>query len=66
MSVASLWAQYRDELASDPFLILALSAALVALATTPMVFAVLGRQDRGALERVRAFRLTPIPERSLP
>jgi hypothetical protein len=39
----SLWARYRDELASDPFLVLALSAALVALATTPVAFAVLGR-----------------------
>jgi len=36
-------AKYRDELASDPFLVLALSAALFALATTPLAFAVLGR-----------------------
>jgi len=43
MNVARLWAQYRDELASDPLLVLALSAALVALATTPLAFAVLGR-----------------------
>src|SRR3954451_9340775 len=43
MSGTSLWAQYRDELASDPLLVLALSAALFALATTPLAFAVLGR-----------------------
>ena len=43
--MTGLWAQYRDELWSDPFLVLALSAALVALATTPLVFAVLGRLD---------------------
>ena len=45
MSLTRLWSQYRDELSSDPFLILALSAALVALATTPIVFAVLGRLE---------------------
>ena len=45
LNVTGLWAQYRDELASDPFLVLALSAALVALATTPLVFAVLGRLE---------------------
>src|SRR5207248_600955 len=43
MSVTSLWTQYRDELANDPLLVLALSSALIALATTPMAFAVLGR-----------------------
>ncbi len=43
--MTGLWAQYRDELWSDPFLVLALSAALVALASTPLVFAVLGRLD---------------------
>jgi hypothetical protein len=30
MSLANLWAQYRDELAGDPLLVLGLSAALVA------------------------------------
>ncbi len=40
-----LWTQYRDELGSDAFLVLALSAALLAFATTPFVFAVLGRRD---------------------
>ena len=41
--MTGLWAQYREELGSDPFLVLALSAALLAIATTPLVFAVLGR-----------------------
>ena len=45
MNLTSLWSRYRDELASDPFLILALSAALIALATTPIAFAILGRLD---------------------
>ena len=45
MSLTSLWTQYRDELASDPLLVLGLTAALVALATTPIAFAVLGRLD---------------------
>src|SRR5271156_764276 len=45
MSLTRLWSQYRDELMSDPFLILALSAALVALATTPIAFAILGRLE---------------------
>jgi hypothetical protein len=45
MNVTGLWAQYRDELASDPFMVLALSAALVTLATTPVAFAVLGRLE---------------------
>ena len=43
MNLTALWSQYRDELASDPFLVLALTAALVSLATTPLAFAVLGR-----------------------
>jgi hypothetical protein len=41
--VAGLWAKFRDELGSDPFVILALLAALIAIATTPIAFAVLGR-----------------------
>jgi hypothetical protein len=41
--VNGLWTQLRDELASDPFLVLAFLAALVALASTPLAFAVLGR-----------------------
>jgi hypothetical protein len=45
ISLTTLWSQYRDELFSDPFLVLALSAALLALATTPIAFAVLGRLE---------------------
>ncbi len=44
-SWGELWSRYRDELSSDPMLVLALSAALVAFATTPIAFAVLGRMD---------------------
>jgi hypothetical protein len=43
MNLTGLWAQFREELASDPLMVLALSAALVALATTPLAFAILGR-----------------------
>src|SRR5271156_6973215 len=43
MNSTGLWAQYRDELVSDPLLVLALSAAFLALATTPLAFAILGR-----------------------
>jgi hypothetical protein len=45
MTPTSLWNQYRDELANDPLLVLGLTAALIALATTPLAFAVLGRLD---------------------
>jgi hypothetical protein len=41
--VSGFWAKFGDELANDPFTILALLAALFALATTPLAFAVLGR-----------------------
>jgi hypothetical protein len=45
MNLTRLWTQYLDELGSDPFMVLGVSAALVALATTPLAFAVLGRLD---------------------
>ena len=54
-----LWARLRDDLANDPFTTLALLAALIALATTPIAFAVLGRLDwlkarySGILSQVR-------------
>jgi hypothetical protein len=41
--VAGLWLKFRDELGSDPLLVLSLLAALIALASTPLAFAVLGR-----------------------
>ena len=55
-----LWARLRDDLANDPFTTLALLAALVALATTPIAFAVLGRLDwfkarRGRIMQRPAF-----------
>ena len=56
MSLTSLWSHYRDELTSDPFLILGLSAALVALATTPLAFAVLGRLDWFKARRGRVLQ----------
>ena len=45
MNSTGLWTQYRDELMSDPLLVLSLSAALIALATTPVAFAILGRLE---------------------
>ncbi|WP_165233876.1 DUF6599 family protein [Aquisphaera insulae] len=45
MDKAGLWAKLSNELAEDPFLVLALFAALIAIATTPLAFAVLGRLD---------------------
>jgi hypothetical protein len=57
--VMALWAQYRDELWSDPFLVLALTAALVAFATTPITFAVLGRHQ---WFKARRGRILQTPE----
>jgi hypothetical protein len=45
MNLTRLWTQLLEELASDPFMTLGLLAALVALASTPVAFAVLGRLD---------------------
>jgi hypothetical protein len=56
MNLSGLWAQYRDELSSDPFLVLALSAALFALATTPLAFAVLGRTEWFKARRGRVLQ----------
>ena len=43
--MTGFWAKFRDELGSDPFQTFALLAALIAIATTPIAFAVLGRLD---------------------
>ena len=43
--MTGFWAKFRDELGSDPFQTLALLAALIAVATTPIAFAILGRLD---------------------
>ena len=56
MNATSLWAQYRDELANDPLLVLGLTAALVALATTPLAFAILGRLDWFKARRGRVLQ----------
>ncbi len=56
MSPTSLWTQYRNELASDPLLVLGLTAALLALATTPIAFAILGRLDWFKARRGRVLQ----------
>ncbi len=57
---ASSWSgllnRFRDELLSDPFLIIALCAALIAFATTPFAFAVLGRLDWFKARRGRVLQ----------
>ena len=45
MNGSGLWASYMTELGDDPLMVLALTAALVAFASTPIAFAVLGRLD---------------------
>ncbi len=54
--MAVLWAKLRDEVGSNPFLILALLAALFALATTPLAFAVLGRLEWFKARRGRVMQ----------
>jgi hypothetical protein len=56
MTPTSLWTQYRDEVANDPLLVLGLTAALIALATTPLAFAVLGRLDWFKARRGRVLQ----------
>jgi len=51
-----LWERLRDDLANDPFTTLALLAALIALATTPIAFAVLGRLDWFKARRGRVLQ----------
>ena len=59
MNLTGLWAKYGTELAEDPLLVVALTAALVAFATTPIVFAVLGRS---AWFKARRGRVMQRPE----
>jgi hypothetical protein len=54
--VGAIWASIRDELWSDPLLVLALLAALIAIATTPVAFAVLGRLDWFKARRGRVMQ----------
>ncbi len=56
MSPTSIWSQYRDELANDPLLVLGFTAALIALATTPLAVAVLGRMDWFKARRGRVLQ----------
>jgi hypothetical protein len=56
MNVTGLWERYGNELAADPLLLLAFSAALFALATTPLAFAVLGRIDWFKARRGRVLQ----------
>src|SRR5271166_4780741 len=56
MNVTGLWAKYGNELRDDPLLVLALTAALFALATTPIAFAVLGRMEWFKARRGRVMQ----------
>ncbi len=56
MNVTGLWAKYGTELADDPLLVLALTAAMVAFATTPIAFAILGRIDWFKARRGRVMQ----------
>jgi hypothetical protein len=56
MNLTAFWSQYRDELSSDPFMVLAFTAAIVALATTPFAFVVLGRTDWFKARRGRVLQ----------
>jgi hypothetical protein len=56
MSATSLWARFCEELAAEPLLVLALSSALVAMATTPIAFAVLGRLEWFKARRGRVMQ----------
>jgi len=56
MNVTGLWAKYVNEVVDDPLLVLALTAALVATATTPIAFAVLGRMEWFKARRGRVMQ----------
>src|SRR5271166_3067411 len=56
MNVTGLWAKYSNELRDDPLLVLALTAALFALASTPIAFAVLGRMQWFKARRGRVLQ----------
>ncbi len=56
MNVTGLWAKYGNELRDDPLLVLALTAALFALAATPIAFAVLGRMEWFKARRGRVMQ----------
>ncbi|MGC8640842.1 MAG: DUF6599 family protein [Isosphaeraceae bacterium] len=56
MNVTGLWTKIGNELADDPLLVTALLAALVAIATTPLAFAVLGRMEWFKARRGRVMQ----------
>jgi hypothetical protein len=56
MNVTGLWAKYVSEMAEDPLLVVALTAALIAFATTPVAFAILGRVDWFKARRGRVMQ----------
>jgi hypothetical protein len=56
MNVTGLWAKYGNEFRDDPLLVLALTAALIALAATPIAFAVLGRMEWFKARRGRVMQ----------
>jgi len=56
MNVTGLWAKYGNEFRDDPLLVLALTAALFALAATPIAFAILGRMEWFKARRGRVMQ----------
>src|SRR5271165_715234 len=56
MNVTGLWTKLGSDLAEDPLLVVALMAALFALATTPVAFAVLGRMEWFKARRGRVMQ----------
>src|SRR5208283_4447424 len=56
MNVTGLWAKYGNEFRDDPLLVLALTAALFALAATPIAFAILGRLEWFKARRGRVMQ----------
>ncbi len=56
MTASTYWPRLQNELASDPLLVLGLVAALIAIATTPIAFLVLGRIDWFKARRGRVLQ----------
>ena len=54
--MAGLWAKFRDEMTSDPFMAPAFLVALIAIASTPLAFAVLGRLEWFKARRGRVMQ----------
>ncbi len=56
MALSQFWARLQNELVSDPLLVLALAAALIAFAGTPLAFLVLGSRDWFKARRGRVLQ----------